>query len=422
MGAPAISRPGGYVVARRVTARRVAGGHSACPAARALARSGMLAAAAVASMLALAVLAVPAASAVRRPAPVAGAPHAGARAALGPDKFRNPVLGQGQDPSVVFFDGWYYFTQTSSSATYLTIRRSRSIKSLAAADQKIVWVGGERGSPGFDWWAPELHRIDGKWYIYAAADQGSNVTHRLQVLQAAQPLGPYRYLGQLTTPGDRWSIDPSPLQLPDGQLFMLWSGWPGSGNGVQDIYIARMSKPWTIVGPRVMISTPTYPFELHNGGTGLKVNESPEPIVHGSTILVTYSASACWTPYYSLGLLSTRLGADLMRASSWKKSKTAIFSSNDAARIYGPASNGWFISPNGKQTWIVFHAVSNPAGNCGAERMVYAQPVRWTAEGTPDLGGKPLPRNTVLEVPPGDPGCCKALQRGASREGPPGSG
>lgn len=349
-------------------------------------------------------LATPAALGPSPPAP--GRASTASSATLSATQFRNPVLGTGQDPSVVYYQGWYYFTQTSSDASYLSIRRSRSIKSLAAAKQTVVWVGGDDGSPELDWWAPELHRIDGDWYLYAAADNGNNVNHRLQVLEADTPLGPYRYRGQLTTPGNHWSIDPSPLQLPNGQLYMFWAGWPGATNGVENIYVAKMSNPWTIVGPRLLISTPTYPFELHSGSVGVKVNESPEPIIYGSTISVTYSASGCWTPNYSLGLLTSHVGDDLMTASSWSKSKRPIFSSNDAAHIYGPASNGWFVSPNGKQTWIVFHAVSDPAGNCGSERMVYAQPITWTAAGTPDLGGEPLPTSTVLDVPAGDPGCC----------------
>lgn len=310
--------------------------------------------------------------------------------------------------------GWYYFTQSSPDATQITIRRSRSIKTLAAAQRVVVWTGGLRSSPCCDWWAPELHRIEGRWYIYTAADDGVNADHRLQVLEAAQPLGPYRYVGELSTPGNRWSIDPSPLVLPDGQLYLFWSGWPGATNGMQDIYIARLKSPTTIAGPRVELSRPTYAWERHAGTVGVDVNESPEPIVHRRTVSVTYSASGCWTPEYSLGLLSAHLGADLMQRSSWTKRATPLFSSNPRADIYGPASNGWFTSPNGKQTWIVFHAVANPNGSCGTDRMVYAQPVRWSRAGTPELGGEPRSRATVWNVPAGDPGALAVRKRPGS--------
>jgi GH43 family beta-xylosidase len=335
----------------------------------------------------------------------AAAPAGGTSAASAASKtFTNPVLGPGQDPSVVTYQGWYYFTQTSPDSKYITIRRARSIKSLAAAQKTVVWRGGQAGSPCCEWWAPELHHVNGAWYIYTTADNGNNDNHRLQVLRASDPLGPYTYKGQLTTPGGDWSIDPSPLQLPDGQLYLVWSGWPGSVNGVQNIYIARMANPWTVTGSRTLLSTPTYPWEVNAGTVGVKVNESPEPIVHGGKVFVSYSASGCWTPDYALGLLSAPVTANLLDAASWQKSAQPVFKSNPSADIYGPASNGFFTSPDGHQTWMVFHAVNDSAGNCGLERDVYAQQVTWGPNGFPQLGGEPVPITEPLRVPSGDPG------------------
>src|ERR1700759_3105855 len=115
--------------------------------------------------------------------------------------FSNPVLGPGQDPSVLTYQGWYYFTQSAPDAKSITIRRSRSIKSLAAAPKAVVWQAGQAGSPCCDWWAPELPHSGSSWSIYTTADDGNNDNHRLQVLQAAGPLGPYAYKGQPDTPG-----------------------------------------------------------------------------------------------------------------------------------------------------------------------------------------------------------------------------
>src|ERR1700742_4878449 len=88
----------------------------------------------------------------------AGAKTPATTASVGQAKsFSNPVLGPGQDPSVLTYRGWYYFTQSSADAKSITIRRSRSIKSLAAAPKTVVWTGSRSGSPCCDWWAPELH-------------------------------------------------------------------------------------------------------------------------------------------------------------------------------------------------------------------------------------------------------------------------
>jgi GH43 family beta-xylosidase len=53
--------------------------------------------------------------------------------------------------------------------SYITIPQARSIKSLAAAVKTVVWRGGEAGSLCYEWWAPELHFVDGAWYIYTTA-------------------------------------------------------------------------------------------------------------------------------------------------------------------------------------------------------------------------------------------------------------
>jgi GH43 family beta-xylosidase len=320
--------------------------------------------------------------------------------------FSNPVLGPGQDPSVAVVHRWYYLTQSSPDQTYITVRRSRSIKTLAAAVKHVVWRGGQSGSPCCEWWAPELHFLKGRWYIYTTADNGDNNNHRLQVLAAASPFGPYTYKGELTTPGNTWAIDPSPLQMPSGKLFLFWSGWPGTVNGVQNIYIARLGNPWTVSSGRTLLSTPAFGWErAPNPGTPpVYVNESPEPVIHNSTISVTYSASGCFTPNYSLGLLTAQVGSTLLDPASWTKSPTPIFQSNPGADIFGPASNGFFVSPNGKQTWFAFHGVNDPAGNCGWERDVYAQRVYWNSNGTPNLGGMPRSMTHAFGVPGGDPG------------------
>ena len=269
--------------------------------------------------------------------------------------FTNPVLGPGQDPSLVTFGRWYYFTQTSPDWTYITIRRARLIKGLAAAPKTMVWHGGDGDSPA----ASGGHRS-----CTSPAGGGTSTqpqtTGKVRTTGCrscrSDPLGPYAYKGQLTTPGNHWSIDPSPLQLPDGQLYLTWSGWPGGVNGLQNIYIARLANPWTVTGPRTRLSTPAYSWERHSNGIPVKVNESPEPLVGDGRVCVTYSASACWTPGYALGLLSAPISANLMSRSSWTKSAQPVFQSNPAAGIYGPASNGFFTSPDGRRTWMVFHA------------------------------------------------------------------
>ena len=46
-----------------------------------------------------------------------------------------------------------------------------------------------------------------------------------------------------------------------GQLYFIWSGWEGDTNVRQNLYIARMSNPWTIDSNRVEIARPTHSWK-----------------------------------------------------------------------------------------------------------------------------------------------------------------
>ncbi len=328
--------------------------------------------------------------------------------------FTNPLLPTGPDPWVIVKDGVYYYMNTVG--TNLTIWKTRSIADLKTAEKKVVWRPPSTGPYSHEVWAPELHFMEGKWYIYFAADAGTNQSHRLWVLEndAADPLqGQWTMKGKLADPSDKWAIDPTVFENR-GKLYAAWSGWEGDVNGVQSIYIAEMENPWTIKGRRSRISTPEYPWEKM-GDRSLKrdaeknpaldveepvhidVNEGPEVLQHGDKIFMVYSASACWTDFYELGMLTANASDDLLDPASWKKSPGAVFWQSPKAHAYGSGHNSFFQSPDGKQDWIIYHANSEPNQGCATHRAPRAQPFTWKADGTPDFGrpvaaGVPIPR------------------------------
>ena len=85
-------------------------------------------------------------------------------------------------------NGFYYYMNTTGSN--LTIWKTRSMAELASAEKKVVWRPPANGPYSRDVWAPELHFLRGKWYIYFAADAGTNASHRIWVLEndAEDPL------------------------------------------------------------------------------------------------------------------------------------------------------------------------------------------------------------------------------------------
>lgn len=320
------------------------------------------------------------------------------------DTFTNPVLPSGADPWVFQWKGQYYFIATSGKN--LTLRKTADMSDLSHAEKKVVWTP-EPGNPGLHAiWAPEITRWGDRWYIYfAATDAGPN-DRRVYVIEntADDPLdGTWVMKGKVADATDRWAIDADVFEVK-GVHYLLWSGWPGAENGTQNIYIARLKNPWTIDSPRTLISTPTYPWELHaeglKNGQVVHVNEGPEALLHGGTVFVTYSASGCWTDSYALGVLAARADANLLAASSWKKYDHPFLSTDAAAHAFSPGHNGFFKSPDGKQDWIVYHANAEAGEGCGSKRSTRIQRFTWNADGTPNFG-KPAAVDVPLEKPSG---------------------
>ncbi len=316
------------------------------------------------------------------------------------------MLRSGPDPWVTFRDGYYY--EMNSTGVNLVIRKSRDMSDLRHAERKIVWVPPPGTPYSAQLWAPELHFLRGKWYIYFAADAGRNETHRNWVLENASPdplSGEWVFKGQLTDKSNKWAIDPSAFE-EGGKLYALWSGWPSNKNGTQNIYIAEMENPWTITGKRVKLSSPHYRWEKigTESPPSVGVNEAPEILKHGTKLYLVYSASGCWTDYYTLGMLTADADSDLLKAKSWKKNRVPVFSSNPEGHVYGPGHNSFFKSPDGTQDWIIYHANPESGLGCKNARSTRIQPFTWKADGAPDFGqpvglGQPIPRPAGGSVP-----------------------
>lgn len=305
--------------------------------------------------------------------------------------FKNPLLPSGADPWSIYHKGYYYYTQTTGSR--LVIWKTKNLQDLATAEKKTIYVPPAGQAYSKEIWAPELHYLNNKWYMYFAADNGDNNNHRMYVVENASedPMkGEWTFKGKVGDATDKWAIDGS-VFVYHKQLYMIWSGWEGDVNQKQQIYIAKMENPWTIKGNRMKISGPEYDWELH-GDLGAKsnpphvsVNEGPQILMNGDRLFLIYSASGCWTDFYALGMLSLK-GKDPMDTKAWVKSEQPVFKASPENEVYAPGHNSFFKSPDGKEDWILYHANSKPGQGCGGFRSPRAQRFHWNADGTPDFG------------------------------------
>ncbi len=317
-------------------------------------------------------------------------------AASGWASFTNPLLPSGPDPWIVRDRSIYYYMNTLGDR--LAIRRTRDVSRLAEAEQRTVWTPPATGPNAQSIWAPELHRISGKWYIYysAAASGHDDDAHRgVFVLEnaSADPLtGTWVDRGRVNTA--HAGIDGTVFGYR-GRRYFVYSPYIGADS---DLAIARMTNPWTLAGDEVVIARPDLPWERQGGR---QILEGPEflPGPKGDLFL-TYSASACWSDDYALGMLHAAPGSDPTNPAAWAKSPRPVLAKSPATDVYAPGHNGFFTSPDGREQWIVYHANTGLGRKCTAARSPRIQRMTWTRDGRP-VFPEPAAAGVPLAVPSG---------------------
>ena len=313
--------------------------------------------------------------------------------------FTNPLLPSGPDPWVYHKDGFYYYMHTLNDR--LAIWKTPKMSDLGTTPSQVVWTPPSGSPAAGNLWAPELFFFDGKWYIYyTAGPAGTNLgLQRTWVLEnpAADPTtGAWVDKGRIfNASADHWAIDGTVLEQNNNRYF-IWSGHNGT-DGIQRLYISRMSNPWTLTGPRVELSSPQYAWEAN----GFGVNEGPEILKRGNKTFLVYSASFCGTDQYVLGMLSASSTADPMLPASWTKSANPVFVQNPTSRAFATGHNGFFKSKDGTEDWIIYHANPNPNEGCVEKRNPRMQKFTWNADDTPHFG-TPVPVGTPVLKPAGE--------------------
>lgn len=305
------------------------------------------------------------------------------------------VFGEGAYPSVEEHNGTFYYTMQIGERL-IKLHAARKLEDIGKGDSVVVWTPGELSMHNF--WSPEIHRINNKWYIYFEADNGvSTDNHQIYVLEnpSDDPMkGTWTLHGPVITNSDwNFGIHPSTFVVK-GRQYLVWSGWQRrrTEDETQCIFIAEMENPWTLKSDRVLISTPELEWErqwINPDGTRsaypIFVNENPEGFLSpdGKKVIVVYSASGIWTPYNSLGMLSASADSDLLDPASWTKAKDPLFVAEEESGIFGTSNIDLVNVPN-EGTYILYQA-KEMHGNLPYSH-VRIKPITWGEDGLPEFG------------------------------------
>lgn len=315
---------------------------------------------------------------------------------------RNPLIEQRADPFIYkHTDGYYYFTGSVPQYDRIELRRAQTLEGLIDAEKVTIWVKHSAGLMSANIWAPEIHFIDGKWYVYFAAARTSETKdglfdHRMFVLENAStnPLeGNWIEKAQIKTKWDSFSLDATTFEH-QGRRYYVWAQKDPDIPGNSNLYISEMENPWTLKGEQVCLSIPEYDWEVR----GFLVNEGAAVLKRNGRIFMTYSASAT-DENYCMGLLTADEHSDLLDPASWMKSPVPIFTTSCENKQFGPGHNSFTVTEDGRHDLLVFHArnYTEIEGDplYDPNRHTRVQLIHWNEDGTPHFG---IPRADTINA------------------------
>lgn len=300
-------------------------------------------------------------------------------------KYNEPWILQRADPYVYrHTDGNYYFTASIPAYDGIALRKSATLAGLKDAEEVMVWKKHEKGIMSEHIWAPELHYLDGKWYIYFAGGDIDDVWEiRPYVLECEDedPLtGTWEEKGKMQrAEGDIFSFEAFSLDATvfenKGKRYYVWAEKVSVGPQISNLYIAEMETPCSLKTIQVLLTTPDYDWER----IGFWVNEGPAVIHHDGKIYLTYSASETGADY-CMGMLTADEDSDLLDPRSWSKERYPVLKTDAARKIYGPGHNCFTVDEEGNPI-MVYHAriedkiEGNPLYNPNRHAMLMK--IRW---------------------------------------------
>ncbi|NLZ80498.1 MAG: family 43 glycosylhydrolase [Clostridiales bacterium] len=334
-------------------------------------------------------------------------------------QYSNPFIMHAADPFIYrHTDGSYYFTSSHADSEHdlegkyqyrkITLRKAKTLEDLSNNYTEKVLFSREPlsndTSPHI--WAPELHFIDSKWYLYftTTISNDNRWEIRPHVLECADedPMtatwvnkGVLKCIDSSSMAFTRFSLDHTVFEHK-GSLYMIWAQ---EDNKNSDLFISIMINPWTIDEKVTKIATPQYNWETH----GFPVCEGPSILKRNGRIFLIYSASGT-DALYCMGMITAEEDADLLKASSWVKTPYPVFQSNKNNGQFGPGHNSFTVDEDGNDI-MVYHARQKerylvdkgyqPLYDVG--RNASLGKVYWNPDGTPNFS-IPLPSSKATDI------------------------
>ena len=279
--------------------------------------------------------------------------------------YPNPFIPERADPYVTKGpDDYYYFTASypaymNVDAGYdrIILRKSETVIGLATAQEHTIWNAHNEGVMSKHIWAPEIHYIAGKWYVFFAAGEKENVWNIRPFVLMCKGQDPINdewiEMGKMqASDGDEKSFTEFSLDMTyfehNDKHYLIWAEKLDDSS----LFMAEINpqEPWKLISKPILLTKPEYDWEK----VRFAVNEGPAVLKTNDKIYVFFSASGTGAEY-CMGKVYADKDADLMDVNSWIKDENPALQTEDLTDQAGPGHNSFVVDENG-DLLIVYHA------------------------------------------------------------------
>ena len=280
-------------------------------------------------------------------------------------EYSNPFIEERADPYIFKGpDNYYYFTASypafgsvDNGYDRIVLRRSETVDGLSNETETTIWKAHPEGNMAKHIWAPEIHYIKDKWYVFFAAgdkEQIWNIRPYVLMCDGNDPIndswtecGIMKGQKDDTLSFTNFSLDMTYFEN-NGTHYLIWAQIYGDSS----LFMATIDpeKPWQLTSKPVLLTKPEYEWEKVKH----RVNEGASVLKIKDKVYVFFSASGTGAEY-CMGVIYADKSSNLLDSSSWTKVPYPVLTTEDLEGEAGPGHNSFVINETGK-ILLVYHA------------------------------------------------------------------
>jgi len=285
--------------------------------------------------------------------------------------YQNPVYPDTMaDPFVLRHEGVYYAYGTAPGAAdgrQIPVLRSADLVNWDALGHALIPGPGMAAEQGSHFWAPEVASHGGRFYMYYSAGNAPEGTdQKLRVAVAEHPAGPFVDAGKILVPDQPFSIDAHPFRDADGQWWLFYcvdflekSHDHRIGTG---IVVDRLVDMATLAGEPKVVVRPHHDWHVFRKDRPMYGKVYDWHTVEGAAVLYRdghyycfYSGGAWEKENYGVSYVVARHPEGPYRRPEGGH-EALLMRTPQSGELVGPGHNSFTVSPDGSETWIVYHA------------------------------------------------------------------